>query len=100
MSAAVTSAGPSERDIRKRFGLPGMTDAHVAVGVDDAFHRQNAVGDGEVLEERRRDRPAGRQRGLRRGGATTGSDGDDDGEGGGGGKTGRPGHDCPFRWRD
>ena len=51
MSSAVTSAGASERDIRKCWGLAGITRADMAEGVDHAELGKDAAAQREVLEQ-------------------------------------------------
>ena len=48
MSACCTISGLSERDSKKRFGSSRMAHADVAIGVDDAFVGEDAVGDDHV----------------------------------------------------
>ena len=36
---------------QKAVRVVGMTDADMAVGVDDIFARQNAIGDDEILDQ-------------------------------------------------
>ena len=49
MSAAVTSAGASDRDMRNRSAFSGMTHGDMAGGVKDALVRENPTRDSEIL---------------------------------------------------
>ena len=54
MSSAVTSAGASERDIRKCAGLAWIARADMAEGIDHAEFGEDAAADHDVLEQGRR----------------------------------------------
>ena len=51
MSSVVTSAGASERDIRKCEGLAGLARADMAEGVDHAELGEDAAAQRKVLEQ-------------------------------------------------
>src|SRR5687767_9963565 len=65
----------------------------MAVGIDYSFHRQDAIGHREILEQRGGGRSCRRRRRLRDSRTDGGACGNGDRENGGRNKTNRPGHD-------